>query len=126
MTARLLYFFLLANFQLWSQNVIFYNNDSINAMDGNNRKIGFWKLYDLKRDITVSGEVKNDNQFAEADYFVDRKLFVSQKSDSILIFYNNGDRTKAILSRKNKQSPIKLENGQPMATGISAGAFCAC
>jgi len=98
----------------WSQSVIFYNNDSINAIDKNNNKIGFWKLYDLKRNITVSGKVKDNQKFKEVDYIIDGKLFATQKQDSLLMFDKEGSRVKAKLSRKNKKLSVVLENGGPL------------
>jgi hypothetical protein len=98
----------------WSQSVIFYNNDSINAIDKNNNKVGFWKLYDLERSITVSGKVKNNQKFQEVDYIIEGKIFATQKQDSILMFYKEGSRLRAKLSRKNKGLTIVLENGKPL------------
>lgn len=114
---------LFAQMQLWSQNVIFYNNDSINKMDSNNHKTGFLKLYDLKRGITASGEVKNDEKFKDVDYFVNGRPFVSQKQDSILIFYSNGTRIKTKLSKGNREMPIVKENGEPIDDEIKNKYF---
>lgn len=111
---KFLCLFLLIQISSWSQSVIFYNNDSINALDKNNNKVGFWKLYDLQRNITVSGKVKDNQKFQEVDYFIEGKIFATQKQDSILMFYKEGSRVKAKLSRKNTVSPIVLENGEPI------------
>jgi len=111
---KFLYLFLLIQMSSWSQSVIFYNNDSINAIDKNNNKIGFWKLYDLKRNITVSGKVKDNQKFKEVDYIIDGKLFATQKQDSLLMFDKEGSRVKAKLSRKNKKLSVVLENGGPL------------
>lgn len=111
---KFLYLFLLIQISSWSQSVIFYNNDSINAIDKSNNKIGFWKLYNLQRNITVSGKVKDNQKFQEVDYFIEGKIFATQKQDSILMFYKEGSRVKAKLSRKNTDSLIVLENGEPL------------
>lgn len=120
---KIVYLFLLVQMQLWSQNVIFYNNDSINKMDSNKHKTGFWKLYDLKRGITVSGEVKNNQKFKEVDYFINGKPFVSHKQDSILIFYIDGKRIKTKLSKRKQGIPIVKENGEPIDDEIKDKYF---
>lgn len=120
---KVFFLFLFVQMQLWSQNVIFYNNDSINKMDSGNNKIEFWKLYDLKRGITVSGQVQNNEKFKDVDYFINGKPFASQKQDSILIFYSNGYRIKAKLSKGNIDVPIVKENGQPLDDEIKNKFF---
>lgn len=111
---KLLYIFLFFQMPLWSQNVIFFNNDSINAIDANNKKFGFWKLYDLNRNITVSGEIADNEKFFDVDYFIDGKPFASQKQDSVLIFYTNNLRTRAKLRWINEDLTIVKDNGQPI------------
>ena len=111
---KLLSIFLLLSIPSWSQNTIVYNNETINTLDADNHKIGVWKLYDLKRNITVSGQVANNEKFDEANYYIEGKLFLTQKQDSLLLFNDNGNEIKAKLSWKNRKDPIIKENGEPI------------
>lgn len=94
--------------------MIFFDNISINGITADGTKTGFWKIYDLKRNIVASGTVKDNSQFDEVNYFLDGKIFATQKQDSIIIFYKDKQRIHTRFSRKNRNAPIVNENGEPI------------
>src|SRR5690606_2769632 len=98
---------------LSAQEVIYFKNDTINRMDSDNNKTGFWKLYDLKRNIVVSGEVLDNKKFDRVNYFIDGKIFATQEGTDIL-FYKDNSRIRTKLSRNNQQISILKENGEPI------------
>lgn len=120
---KLLCLLLFISFQLRAQDMINYNNAAINGIDANNMKVGFWKLYDLNRDITVSGTVADNQKFSDVSYFIGGKIFATQKQDSIIIFYVDGQRIKTKLSWKNRETPIVSENGEPIDKAIKTKFF---
>lgn len=120
---RYLLLLLFACLQLHGQNMIRVNNTEINGIDSEGKKVGFWKLYDVKRNITASGTVADNSKFAEVSYFVDNKIFATQKQDSIIIFYVDGQRIKTKLSWRDRRNPIIKDNGEPLEKVLQTKFF---
>ena len=87
------------------------------------KKLDFGNFMIWKENITVSGQVSNNEKFQDVDYFIDGKPFVTQKHDSILIFYSNGTRVKAKLSKGKRVNPSLKENVEPIGEELKNKFF---
>lgn len=101
-----------------SQSVITYKNEKINEINADNQKVGTWKIYDESRNIKAVGLVADRTKFATVHYYIDGQIFATQTSDSNFVFVDNAANVKAILNFKDRQSPLKMSNGQPVNTKI--------
>ncbi len=112
---KILFILTLFGYNCLAQQVINYQGESINKMDSENNKVGFWKIFDLKRGIEAYGEIENNEKFSEINYSINGELFATQKHDWIILIYVDNEKTETIFSWKNRENPIVRKDGNPIS-----------
>ncbi|GGF13827.1 energy transducer TonB [Flavobacterium limi] len=123
--------FLICALNSFSQNIIEYNGEKINALDENNNQTGIWKLFDEEKKILIACEFKNGEYISNTNFYKDSKLIASYNNlDKLEIykdlktiicnFHRNEDNSTTLIDKNGNEidSEIKkyyfLEAGQVM------------
>lgn len=106
--------FLICTITSFSQNVIEYNGEKINALDENNNQTGIWKLFDEKNNALITCEFKNGEYSANTKFYKDSKLIASYNNldkleiykdskTTICNFYRNEDNSTTLVDENGKE-----------------------
>jgi hypothetical protein len=115
----------------FSQNIIEYNGENINALDENNNQTGIWKLFDEAKKILITCNFKNGDFISNTNFYKDSKLIASYNNEDkleiykdsktiICNFHRNEDNSTTLIDKNGNEidSEIKkyyfLEAGQVM------------
>lgn len=103
----------LCSIQMIAQNVINFEGEKINELDGN-QKVGLWKLVDHEKGVVIICMMVNDSTFSSVEYFRYGKLAASQTTPDNYILYQNNQRIHVKLIREEKTFKIIKDNGEEL------------
>jgi TonB family protein len=93
-----------------AQNAIQYNNESINALDENDNKIGIWKMYDEKKNVLITCEFKDGNLVSDTKFYKDSKLIASFNNQDKLEIYKDSKTIVCNYFRKADNSQTLVDS----------------
>jgi TonB family protein len=102
-----------------AQNAIQYNNETINALDENDNKIGVWKMYDEKNNVLITCEFKEGNLVSDTKFYKDSKLIASFNNQDKLEIYKDSKTIVCNYFRKADNSQTLIDsNGKEIDSEI--------
>ena len=102
-----------------AQNAIQYNNETINALDENDNKIGIWKMYDEKNNVLITCEFKDGNLVSDTKFYKDSKLIASFNNQDKLEIYKDSKTIVCNYFRKADNSQTLIDsNGKEIDSEI--------
>ena len=93
-----------------AQNAIQYNNETINALDENDNKIGIWKMYDEKNNVLITCEFKDGNLVSDTKFYKDSKLIASFNNQDKLEIYKDSKTIVCNYFRKADNSQTLVDS----------------
>ena len=97
----------------FAQKTIQYNNETINALDENDNKIGIWKMYDEKNNVLITSEFKDGNLVSDTKFYKDSKLIASFNNRDKLEIYKDSQTIVCNYFRKADNSQTLIDsNGE--------------
>jgi TonB family protein len=113
----LLITFLICTTTAFSQNIIEYNGEKINALDENNNQTGIWKLFDEEKKVLITCEFKNGEYISNTKFYNDSKLIASYNNDDKLEIYKDSKTITCNFHRKEDNSTTLIDkNGKEIDT----------
>lgn len=94
----------------FAQNAIQYNNETINALDENDNKIGIWKMYDEKNNVLITCEFKDGNLVSDTKFYKDSKLIASFNNQDRLEIYKDSKTIVCNYFRKSDNSQTLIDS----------------
>ncbi|NHM08324.1 hypothetical protein G4D82_13935 [Flavobacterium sp. CYK-4] len=112
----LLVFALLITITSFSQNVVEYNGEKINALDENNNQTGTWKLFDEENKVLITCEFKNGEYISNTNFYKDSKLIASYNHDinKLEIYKDSKTTVCSFYTDKDNITYLIGENGKPI------------
>jgi TonB family protein len=101
--------FLTCAIASYSQNVIEYNGEKINALDENNNQTGIWKLFDEENKILITCEFKNGEFVSNTNFYKDSKLIASYNNEDKLVIYKDSKTITCNFHRKDDNSTTLID-----------------
>ena len=93
-----------------AQNAIQYNNETINALDENDNKIGIWKMYDEKNNVLITCEFKDGDLVSDTKFYKDSKLIASFNNQDKLEIYKDSKTIVCNYFRKADNSQTLVDS----------------
>ena len=93
-----------------AQNAIQYNNETINALDENDNKIGLWKMYDEKNNVLITCEFKDGKLVSDTKFHKDSKLIASFNNQDKLEIYKDSKTIVCNYFRKADNSQTLVDS----------------
>jgi hypothetical protein len=107
--------FLICAITSFSQNLIEYNGEIINALDENNNQTGIWKVFDEKNNILISCEFINGEFISNTNYYKNLKLVASYNNQDKLEIYKGSKTITCNFYRKDDKSQTLIDmNGKEL------------
>jgi TonB family protein len=109
--------FLICAMTSFSQNIIEYNGEKINALDENNNQTGIWKLFDEENKVLITSEFKNGEYISNTNFYKDSKLIASYNNEDKLEIYKDSKIITCNFHRKEDNSTTLIDkNGKELDT----------
>ncbi|GAA4023632.1 hypothetical protein GCM10022386_03280 [Flavobacterium cheonhonense] len=120
MKKLLLLTFLICGITSFSQKIIEYKGEKINALDENNNQTGIWKLFDEEKNILIICEFKNGEYIADTNFYKDSKLIATYNNvDELIIykdsktiicnFHRNEDNRTTLIDKNGKEIDSEIK-----------------
>ncbi|MES2573953.1 MAG: energy transducer TonB [Bacteroidota bacterium] len=107
--------FLICTITTFSQNIIEYNGEQINALDENNNQTGIWKLFYDEEKVLITCEFKNGEFISNTNYYKDSKLIASYNNTDKLEIYKDSKTITCNFYRKDDKSQTLIDiNGKEL------------